>query len=101
MSLISFLFLQIVHHYYCHMISAENFYKPVVLFAELRGRENPEAVIKIHKHSLMNCFTLYIYCCRVAHNMTGAKPKIYLNRILILSFSNSSLKIVFLLQSHF
>jgi len=43
------------------MIFTENFSKPVVLFSELIGHENPEAVIKIHEHSLMNYFTLYIY----------------------------------------
>lgn len=86
-SLINFLFLQRAHHCYRHMIFTQNSYKPVVLFPELIGHETPEAVIKIQKHSLMNYFTLYIHCCRVAQNMTGASPKIYLTGILILSFS--------------
>lgn len=67
----------------------EYLYKPVMLFPELVGHKTLEAIIKIHKHFLMNCFTLhiylyiylymlfyiYVYSCRVAQNMTDAKPK--------------------------
>lgn len=49
------------------MTLIEYLYKPVMLFPELVGHKILEAIIKIHKHFLMNCFTLYIFVCIFIH----------------------------------